>query len=120
VGDALQLNAARIAVLSYDSDAATGDDLFEPRTGNRFVLVEVAVDNTGGAPLSTFLDWRLGDAAGDSWREALAVREPSFLGGELAPGESTRGFLTYEVSRAATLLVLTVKLDDDTATFTLS
>jgi hypothetical protein len=120
VGDALQLNAARIAVVSYDADAGSDDVEVQPRPGNRFVVVEVSVENTGDSPLSTFLDWRLGDATGDTWRESLAVREPSFVGGELAPGESARGFLTYEVSRAASVLVLTVKLDDDTAAFTLA
>jgi len=120
VGDTLSLDEARITVLSSDDNAVPDDDSVAPRPGNRYVVVEVAVENTGTSALSTFLDWRLTDSARDSWSQALAVREPSFAAGELAPGESARGFLTYEVSAAATRLVLSVKLDDDTATFALT
>jgi hypothetical protein len=120
VGDALSLSAARITVITCDDNAAPDDDSVKPRPGNRFVVVEVAVENTGSGELSTFFDWRLTDSTRDTWSQALAVREPRFLGGELAPGESARGFLTYEVAGAAAQLVLNVKLDDDTASFALS
>jgi hypothetical protein len=119
VGATLALDAARITVVSVDGDAVADGHLVQPRPGNRFVVVEVAVENTGGEPISTFLGWRLTDAAGDAWNEALAVREPSFPGGDVAPGESVQGFLTYEVSQGASGLTLSVKLDDDTATFAL-
>ena len=120
VGDVLSLPGARITVLSCDENATPDDDTVKPRPGNRFVVVEVAVENTGKAELSTFFDWQLTDSARNTWRQALAVREPRFLGGELEPGESARGFLTYEVSSGATQLVLTLKLDSDTALFALS
>ncbi len=117
VGDPLTLGGARITVLSFDGDAQPAEDAAGPRPGNRFVVVEVTVENVGGDALSTFLDWRLTDAAGYAWMEALSVREPSFPGGELAPGDASRGYLTYEVSRSSSRLTLSVKLDDDTASF---
>jgi hypothetical protein len=120
VGDSLALNAARLTVPSVDDDAQSDDDLVVPRPGNRLVVVEVLVENISSGPLSTFFDWRLADAKGFAWDQALAVRQPSFEGGELDPGESARGFLTYEVSRSATSLTLTVKVDGDTAAFALS
>jgi hypothetical protein len=120
VGDSLSLNGARITLISCDENAVPDDDSVAARPGNRFVVVEVAVENTGSRELSTFLDWQLSDSARDTWSQALSVREPSFLGGELAPGETARGFLTYEVSDSASQLVLSVKLDDDTASFALS
>lgn len=120
VGDALLLNDAKVAVLSCDADAASDDQLLQPRPGNRFVVVEVSVENTGLGPLSTFLEWRLSDSSGGAWDEALAVRQPSFVGGELEPGESARGFLTYEVPRSASDLTLSVKLDGDRARFDLT
>jgi Domain of unknown function (DUF4352) len=120
VGDVLTLPGARIEVISCDENATPDDDSVAPRPGNRFVVVEVAVENTGSAELSTFFDWQLTDSARNTWSQALAVREPRFLGGELAQGETARGFLTYEVSSGASQLVLNVKLDDDTASFALS
>jgi hypothetical protein len=120
VGDVLTLPAAQIEVISCDENATPDDDSVTPRPGNRFVVVEVAVENTGSAELSTFFDWQLTDSARNTWSQALAVREPRFLGGELAPGETARGFLTYEVSSGASQLVLNVKLDDDTASFALT
>jgi hypothetical protein len=120
VGDSLSLSRARITVISCDDNATPDDDSVMPRPGNRFVVVEVAVENTSGADLSTFFDWQLTDSARDTWSQALSVREPSFLGGELAPGETAQGYLTYEVTATASQLVLTVKLDDDTASFALT
>jgi hypothetical protein len=120
VGDALALNEATIAVLSCDDDAAPDGDSLPARPGNRFVVVEVSVENTGGDDLSTFLDWRVTDSGGDTWTQALGVRAPEFQGGELPPGGSSHGYLTYEVSATAAQLVLIVKLDRDEASFSLS
>ena len=119
VGDPLTLNAARITVLSVDPDAEPADEEAGPRPGNCFLVVEVLVENVGDGPLSTFFDWRLSDARGFGWDQALGIRQPSFVGGELDPGGSSRGFLTYEVSRSSGGLALSVKVDDDTATFAL-
>ena len=119
VGDVLTLNSARIGVFSFEDDATADDAVVVPRAGNRFVVVEVSVENTGADPLSTYLDWRLVDGAGGTWAEALGVREPAFPAGELAPGELAHGFLTYEVSSTVTRLTLVVKLDDDRAAFVL-
>lgn len=119
VGDSLTLSRARITVVSCDDNAAPDDDSVRPRPGNRFVVVDVAVDNTGSGDLSTYFDWQLSDSARHTWSQALAVREPQFLGGELAPGERAGGLITYEVSASASRLVLTVKLDGDTASFAL-
>jgi Domain of unknown function (DUF4352) len=120
VGDVLALNAARIGALSLEDDATADDDAVTPRAGNRFIVVEVSVENTSAAPLSTYLDWRLTDGAGGTWAEALGVREPAFPAGELAPGEQAHGYLTYEVSATVSRLTLVVKLDDDRATFALA
>jgi hypothetical protein len=120
VGDALQLNSARIGVVSFEDDAVADDPLVQPRAGNRFAVVEVSVENTGSGALSTFLDWRLTDGGLGSWSEALDIREPAFPAGELAPGESARGFLTYEISGQTSKLVLVVRIDDDTASFDLT
>lgn len=119
VGDELALNAARIGVLSFEDDAVADDDLVQPRAGNRFVVVEVSVENTGTGMLSTFLDWRLTEG-GTSWTEALDVREPAFPAGELAPGGRAQGYLTYEISATASKLTLVVRLNDDTASFALN
>jgi hypothetical protein len=119
VGDALTMNGARVTVLSVDGDVPPGDDDVQPLPGSRFVVVEVLVENVGPDGLSTFFDWRLTDAKGFAWDPALAVRQPSFVGGELAPGGSARGWLTYEVSQSSAGLALTVRVDNDTAAFTL-
>lgn len=120
VGDVLQLNSARIGVLSFEDDATADDPQVQPRAGNRFAVVEVSVENTGSGPLSTFLDWRLTDGGLGSWSAALDIRDPAFPAGELAPGESARGFLTYEISGRTSKLVLVVRIDDDTASFSLT
>jgi Domain of unknown function (DUF4352) len=118
VGDTLALNTARVTLVSADLDARS-TDFVQPRPGNRFVVVEVAIENTGRDLLSTYVDWRLTDASGYSWPRSVAVRSPSFLGGELPPAAVSRGFLTYEVTRTASALTVTVRIDDDSAAFAL-
>jgi Domain of unknown function (DUF4352) len=119
VGDELAIDGARIGVLSSEDGAAADDPVVVPRAGNRFVVVEVSVENEGAEPLSTFFDWSLADSAGGTWAEALDVRDPAFTGGELEPGERAQGFLTYEVSATAAQLTLVVRLGGDRATFVL-
>jgi len=120
VGEALTLSGARITLLEADTDADPGDGAILPRPGDRFVVVEVQVDDVGSEALSTFLDWRLRDSAGTDWAQAVPVRQPTLVGDELQPGESARGFLTYELGEAAQGLSLTVRVGDDTATFALT
>lgn len=118
-GDVITMDDASIGVLSFEDDATADDPTIVPRPGNRFVVVEVSVENAGPDPLSTFFEWSLADAAGHTWAEALDVRDPAFAGGELEPGEGSHGFLTYEVSATAAQLTLVVRLGDDRATFAL-
>jgi hypothetical protein len=121
VGDLITLGEeVRVAVLSFDDDARPDDDAILPRPGNRFVVIEVQVDNVSTSLVSTFFNWRLTDAAGFAWARALGVRSPAFMGSELGPGGSDQGFLTYEVSRSSSGLILSVKVDDDTAAITLA
>lgn len=119
VGDALTLSGARITLLDADTDAGPGESGILPRPGDRFVVLEVQVDDVGSEALSTFLDWRLQDSSGTEWAQAVPVQQPPLVGDELQPGESARGFLTYELGEAAQGLSLTVRVNDDTATFAL-
>lgn len=119
VGDELTLDAARVAVLSYDDDAQPDDGGVQPLPGNRFVVIEVRVDNVSTNLVSTYLNWRLTDSAGFAWARSFGVRSPTFMGSELGPGESEKGFLTYEVSRSSSGFALSVKVDEDTAAFSL-
>ena len=118
VRDTLTLNTARVTLVSADLDARS-TDFVQPRSGNRFVVVEVAVENIGSDLLNTYVDWRLTDSTGYSWPESVAIRSPSFLGGELPPAGVSRGFLTYEIARSAAALTLSVRIDDDSAAFAL-
>lgn len=118
VGDTLTLNTAKVSLISADLNARS-TDFVQPRAGNRFVVVEVAIENIGSELLNTYVDWRLTDSTAYSWPESVAVRSPSFLGGELPPAAIARGFLTYEIARSASALTLSVQIDDDSAAFAL-
>jgi hypothetical protein len=120
VGEALTLDGARVTVLSVDPDARPADGAVTPRPGDRFVVVEVQVENVGPELLSTYLDWRLTDSAGDAWAESAPIRSPAFPASDLGPGDASRGFLAYEAARPASGLKLSVTVDQDTGSFALA
>lgn len=121
VGEAMQLNAARVTVVSANLNAPPADRYSKPKPGNRFVVVEILYENTGNEKVSyNPFDWKLSDGAGFSYDDTFGGREPTLHFGEISPAEKARGFITFEVPEAATGLVLKSKLGDDTMTIALS
>lgn len=80
----------------------------EADSGNEYVVVRVAVKNTSDQYLSfsEFLQTRIRDDEGYSYRTAFAVTNNSMSGGQLVPGEVERGDLVFEVPTDSTGRVL--------------
>jgi hypothetical protein len=77
--------------------------------GNTFVVVRLAVKNATKdtyLSFSGFLQTRLKDASGYTYDQSLAATGQTFTGGQLVPGEVSRGDLVYEVPKDASGLTL--------------
>lgn len=78
-------------------------------SGNTFVVVQLAVKNTtkdSFLNFSGFLQTRVKDGEGYSYDQAITGSGNTFSGGQLVPGEVSRGSLVYEVPEDASNLSL--------------
>ncbi len=83
----------------------------QPTPGNRLVGVEVTLTNTGDDPqtFSSLLAAELTDSLSRPWTVALAGLDRPQVDGDVPPGESRRGWMTFDVAEDADALRLRVK-----------
>jgi hypothetical protein len=76
-----------------------GDDIFKPKSGNKFVVVDVTLKNVGSSEqnISSLLQFTLKDATGQKYDETIIsnVTPPD---GKLAAGDIIKGQIAYEVA----------------------
>lgn len=87
-------------------------------SGNVFVVVQLVVKNTtkdSFLNFSGFLQTRVKDGQGYSYDQAITGSGNTFSGGQLVPGEVSRGSLVYEVPEDAS--DLTLDFDFQTVSF---
>ncbi|NEU59054.1 DUF4352 domain-containing protein [Halorussus sp. MSC15.2] len=93
-------------------DVSKTDKLGEFTTagsGNTFVVVRLAVKNTTKDTylgFSGFLQTRAKDDSGYTYDQSLSATDQTFTGGQLVPGEVSRGDIVYEVPKDASGLTL--------------
>ena len=114
VGDIVEIGDFTITVNGVSSPA--GDDFSKPDEGNKFVVVDVTVENktTEPAAISSMLQMSLKDQTGQTYDVdifASAASGGSTPDGELAPGEKMRGQVGYQVPVDATGLVFVFDAD---------
>lgn len=114
VGDIVDLGEWRIQVHGF-TDPYTEDNQFvSPAEGNRWVAVDAEVTNNSDAPeiVSSLLCFELLDGSNQAYTATItggeAVQAPD---GEVAPGESRRGTLVYELPTGVSDLRLSFKCD---------
>jgi hypothetical protein len=97
-------------------DTPKGDQFSTPKPGNRFVAVDLTIENTGqeATHLSALAQMSLKDAAG--WKYPLDVLATTAAGGsppegELMPGEKLRGKVGFQVPEDATGLLFVFEAD---------
>jgi len=120
VGSPLELNGVTVTVVSADLNANSGNEFITPKSGNRFVAVQVLYENTGSDPYDyNPFDWKLTDEAGFSYETTYAGIGPELHSGTIQAGERARGFMTFEVPTSATSLKLKLTSGDDSASVAL-
>lgn len=98
VGDQVKVGDTFIATVnSFKTNP--GDDIFKPKSGNKFVVVDVTLKNVGSTEqnISSLLQFTLKDATGQKYDETIIsnVTPPD---GKLAAGDIIKGQIAYEVA----------------------
>lgn len=89
------------------------NDFMTPAAGKRWVSVDAEVTNNADAPqtVSSIVCFDLRDSQNKKYSVTITGQSDSQLDGEVAPGDSLRGDLEFEVPKAAKGLKLNFKCD---------
>ena len=103
-GDVVRKGSLEATVLSSGTFQST-NQFIRPAAGKQFFAVELQVKNTGTRPvnLSTLLQFKLRDSTNAQYDVTFTIdNDPRFPEGELSPGTTNRGFVTFEIPTGAT------------------
>ncbi len=89
-------------------DPVPPQQYLKPKEGTRWVAVDVSLENTGTAQINynPFFA-KLKTADNREYNPTVGAAEPSLKSGEQRPGETVRGWITFEIpadARPATLI----------------
>ncbi|HEX5442129.1 MAG TPA: DUF4352 domain-containing protein [Ktedonobacterales bacterium] len=98
VGDQVKVGDTFIVTInSFKTNK--GDEFFKPKSGNKFVVVDVTLKNVGSdeQDISSLLQFTLKDSTGQKYNETILsnVTPPD---GKLAAGDILKGQIPYEVA----------------------
>ncbi len=106
VGQRLEASGMALTVVQvYSLDKI--DDLWTPKAGNVFLIVEVDVENVSkDRGFFNPLDFQLRDAEGNTYLTTITAPDPSLKSGELLRSEKAHGNVAFEVPAVAKGFVL--------------
>jgi hypothetical protein len=95
---------AKVTILEIDESVESENPVMSPPTGRRWWGVNVEVESVGSAPVVT-LKWTLLDSEGNEVSPAFVLDAGEMLGDgySLVTGETTSGWLYFEVAESATV-----------------
>lgn len=108
VGEVVDGEDLSMVVRGVERTESLGD-YQEADQGNTFVVVRLTVKNTTSdsfLSFSGFLQTTLKDDAGYNYSQTIAATGKTLTGGQLVPGEVSRGDVAYEVPKDASGLTL--------------
>lgn len=87
------------AVVPYTS----GNQFLTPKSGNKFVTADITLKNNSKEPyMYNPLEFKLHDNQDYGYDIAVSDKNPTLNSGTLQPGQTTRGFITFEIPEANT------------------
>jgi hypothetical protein len=111
VGDTAKTSNDQVTVYGVKDPQAPVNQFSTPSPGNHFVSVDVQVTNTqtDQQAFSSLFAFHLLDSQNRQYGETLAGFSPSAPEGQIASGQSIRGFVVFEVPDGTTGLKLRVQ-----------
>lgn len=110
IGEFLNYHGVIVRVDSIRESA--GDDYLKPQEGNVLKVLDITVVNTGEKEqvISSALSFSLSDDSGQTHMPVITSDIKQSLDGVVAPDETLRGEIPYEVSKSAKDLKLTFSI----------
>ena len=106
----------RLALVAYGVERTTDiDDFTGADAGNEFVVVDMAAKNRGNEEFISFASFfqvTLRDSDSYEYDQSITGSQDALAGGELAPGEVTRGTIAFEIPMDSSGLSLHVDLSE--------
>lgn len=102
-GEVLKVGKLEAVTLSLNPKWTSDNEFIKPSAGKKIVAVEFQLKNTDDEPeaISTLLQFKLKDASNAQYDITFYGPEPRFPDGELAPGDTARGWVPFEVPEGA-------------------
>jgi flagellar basal body-associated protein FliL len=86
-----------VTIVSIDDNAKSTNQFSQPKAGNRFVAVQVLVENPGTSEISPG-DWKLHATSGNEYdRTFVASVGQELPASSLTPGAKTQGTIVFEI-----------------------
>jgi hypothetical protein len=112
IGDTASTGDFDVTVHAFEDPFTEGTDIVPPDEGHRFVAVEVEMTNTGDEPLpiSTLALFEVIDQLDRPWAATISgSQRPALDEATVAPGQTRRGWVVFQVGNDATDLVVRIK-----------
>lgn len=88
-------------------DPSPAKQYSQPKEGNRWVAVDVTIENTGAALFyAQPFDVRLQDADNHSYLVTVGSAEPPLLNTQIGPNEAARGWVSFEIASGIQLATI--------------
>ena len=110
MGTAVEAGPSRFTVNGVE-DPGPEDDFYRPQDGYRFVTFDITQEAVTGETSASPWDFALQDEDGFRYSWRYGAKGPEFSTTQLAAGQRTRGFLTFEVPEDAVLVALFADAD---------
>lgn len=95
IGEPIEVNGVRYTVHQVADPEPPG--FFSTTAGNRRVAIEITQEALGRPSPYTFSRFRIRDVDGKEHNWAITNTEPKFESGTLQPGQSRRGWISFQV-----------------------
>jgi len=100
IGDKVKLGDYVLTIKGVEPCTST-NQFSQPKSGNKFVVIDITQENQGEDPLNyNVWDYKLQDSEDFTYSTAMTTcKDPGFSSGALQTGQSTRGYITFEIPK---------------------
>jgi len=109
----VKLGDWQVKVISAKNPYKSTNQFDKPAAGSKYVTTDVQVTNNSSKAgvVSSMACFKMRDGTGQEYNEAIVTGAPKPPDGDVAPGQTVRGTIAYEVPTTAKGLLLVFNCD---------